>query len=136
MTPELFMRTVTKAFEKGDLQPLLTVIDEHTVWKSASTMQGRFRFGGAYRTRAGILEVTSQIATTYLFRRFHPVEIIASGEIAWGLFDAQIEHRPSGNVINLEIALRWRVKNGMLREHQAFFDTASLLAQQGSSPAA
>ena len=31
----------------------------------------------------------------------------------------------------LEIALRWQLKDGKIIEHQAFFDTAKLLAQQG-----
>jgi ketosteroid isomerase-like protein len=131
MTPEALMRKVTKAFERADLQPLLDAIDDNTVWKSAATSVGIFRFGGHYRTRAGILEVTAQLAMVYSFRRFQPREIISRDEIAWGLFDAEVEHRPSGKVAKLEVALRWHVRNDMLLEHQAFFDTASLLAQQG-----
>jgi ketosteroid isomerase-like protein len=131
MTPEAMMRQVVKAFEMGDLQPLLSIIDEKTVWKTASTTRGLFRFGGEYKNRAGIVEVTAQIASTYLFRRFQPKEIVSNDGIAWGLFDVEVEHRPTGKIIEMEIALRWHVQNDMLREHQAFFDTADLLMQQG-----
>ena len=31
-----------------------------------------------------------------------------------------------------EFAVRWRLKDGKIIEHQAFWDTASLLIQQGA----
>jgi hypothetical protein len=31
------------------------------------------------------------------------------------------------------MAIRWRLKDGKIIEHQGFFDTASLLIQQGQS---
>jgi ketosteroid isomerase-like protein len=135
MTPETVMRTVTKAFAKGDLQPLLGIIGDNTVWKSASVGKDIFKFGGEYQKRAGVVEVTAQIATVYVFRKFEPKEIISQGEIAWGLFDAEVEHRPTKKLIKLEMALRWHVRDGKLLEHQAFFDTASALAQQNETGA-
>lgn len=134
MTPEALMRSVTKAFAKGDLQPLLAIINDKTVWKSASLFGDGFRFGGQYEKRAGVVEVTSLIATTYHFRHFEPREITASGEVVWGLFDAEAEFQPTGKILRMDIALRWRVRDGMLLEHQGFFDTAALLAQQATKP--
>lgn len=136
--PEALMRTVTAAFEKGDLQPLFASIHDKIVWKAASQHTDLFRFGGTYADRAGIKDVTSRIASAYTFHRFAPKEIISSGDTVWGLFDMEAEFRPTGKPtaspkhIKLEFALRWRVQNGKIVEHQAFFDTASLLAQQGN----
>jgi ketosteroid isomerase-like protein len=136
MGAEELMRTIAAAFERGDLRPLMDSIHPDIVWKSASSHVGLFRFGGAYQDRTGILDVTSKIAMDYTFRFFKPREIIARGDVVWGLFDAEMDYQPLGQnlppkAIRLEIAIRWRLKDGKIIEHQAFFDTASLLAQQG-----
>ena len=134
MTPEALMRRVATAFEKGDLEPLFEAIDDHTVWKTASALSDMFRFGGEYKKRIGITEVLSRIATAYVFRRFEPMEIVASGEIVWGLFQVEADYRPTGKKLKVEMAVRWRVRNGKIAEHQGFLDTASLLRQQGELP--
>ncbi|MBN9553824.1 MAG: nuclear transport factor 2 family protein [Alphaproteobacteria bacterium] len=133
------MRRVMAAFEKGDLEPLFKAIDEGIVWKTASTRAGDFRFSGEYRNRAGVVEVMSKFAMSYFVRRFAPREILSSGEIVWGLFDVEMTYQPMAEnpqwrrPVALECAMRWRVKDGRILEHQAFYDTASMLAQQAES---
>ena len=135
MTPEALMRKVATNFERGDLQPLLDAIDENTVWKAGPLQSnGPLRFGGEYKKRPGILEITSLLATLYVFQRFEPREIITSGEVVWGLFDIEGEYRPTSKSVKLVAAVRWQVRNDMILEHQGFFDTISLLKQQGSYP--
>lgn len=137
VTPEALMRRVTKAFAANDTRPLMDVIDDNTVWKSASAPDGPFQFGGAYRGRAGIAEVTSSIFSAYTFYRFEAKEIVESGEIVWGLFEVEASYHPKKDrnrpaiPIRYDCAMRWRVRNGKLIEYQSFFDTASLLYQQG-----
>ena len=137
LTPEALMRRVTKAFAANDTRPLMDVIDDHTVWKSAAAPGSPFQFGGTYRSRAGIAEVTSSIFSAYTFYRFEAKEIVESGEIAWGLFEVEGSYHPKKDrnrpaiPIRYECAMRWRVRNGKLIEYQSFFDTASLLHQQG-----
>jgi ketosteroid isomerase-like protein len=136
-TPEALMRRVTKGFAANDTRPLMEVIDDKTVWKSASAPSGPFQFGGAYRGRAGIAQVTSSIFSSYTFHRFEAKEIVERGEIAWGLFEVEGSYHPQKDrnrpafPFRYECALRWRVRNGKLIEYQSFFDTASLLHQQG-----
>lgn len=137
MTPaEELMRTVTQAFAEGNLGPLMGAIHEDIVWKAASGQANLFRFGGTHKARAGVVNVTSNIAMDYTFRRFEPREIVGKADVAWGLFDAEIVYNPLGRgktprIVTLEIAIRWRLKDGKIIEHQAFFDTQSLLAQTG-----
>ena len=135
MSAEELMRKVAAAFEQGDLRPLLESIHPEIVWKSASSNAGLFRFAGPHRDRSGVLDVTSKIAMDYTILRFHPREIIARGDTAWGLFDAQFGYQPGPDMarkaVDLEIAIRWRLKDGKIIEHQAFFDTANLLVQTG-----
>ena len=56
--------------------------------------------------------------------------MMAEGEVVWGLFDVEAQYQPTGRILKMAIAIRWRVRDGKLLEHQAFFDTANLLAQQ------
>jgi ketosteroid isomerase-like protein len=137
MTPENLMRSVVAAFEKGDLVPLVAAADPNIVWKSGSTRKGPFRFGGTYQRTPGLVEVLSEISSRYTFRRFEPREIVSSGEVVFGLFDVEIEYRGAGDwpvlqskPIVTEFVLRWRVRDDKILEHQAFFDTASMLMQQ------
>jgi len=140
MTPEALMRKIAAAFEQADLQPLFDAVDDETVWKSAAGSKNHFRFGGEYKKRAGVIDVTSHISTSYYFWHFKPKEIISHGEIVWGLFDVEADYKPADKprqrpkYVFFECALRWRVRDNKIIEHQAFFDTASLLAQQGELP--
>ena len=137
VTPEELMRSVAEAFENSDLRPLLSAIDENCVWKSAATVDGMFRFGGQYVGREGVMEVTSQISSAYRVYRLTPKEIVSVNDIVWGLFEVEAEfrdHRGSSGApktVKFEAAIRWRVSGNKILEHQCFFDTASLLLQQG-----
>jgi ketosteroid isomerase-like protein len=132
---ETLMRQIVEAFETGDLRPLFDAIDEENiVWKSGSTNVGPFRFGGVYAKREGIVEVTSQIASKYKFRHYVPKEIIAKGDIVWGLFQVSGDFRLHGEnsvtrPFEFECAIRWRVRDKKIIEHQAFFDTYALFKQ-------
>jgi ketosteroid isomerase-like protein len=64
-----------------------------------------------------------------------PKEIRASGDVVWGLFDVGLRYDAKGKIsgdapAQLNMAIRWRLQDGKIIEHQAFFDTAHLLRQQ------
>lgn len=135
MGAEELMRTVVAAFEKSDLKPLLDALHEDVVWKSASRQEGLFSFQGEYQNRAGVTEVLSHISKDYTFHRMKPREVVAAGDVVWGLFDVEVRYDAKGKSaeaknVALEIAVRWRLKDGKIIEHQAFFDTAHLMLQQ------
>jgi len=126
------MRLITASFEQSDLRPLFDALHPDIVWKSATDDQSPLRFGGTHSGRVGVTKVLATIAADYQFRRFRPLEIVESGEIVWGIFDAVIEHlptarkRPETNPIAFQCAIRWRFRDGMIAEHQAFFDTGAI----------
>ena len=135
MGAEELMRTVVAAFEKSDLKPLLDALHQDVVWKSASRQEGLFSFQGEYRNRAGVTEVLSHISKDYTFHRMKPRDITAAGDVVWGLFDVEVRYDAKGKAadaknVALEIAIRWRLKDGKIIEHQAFLDTAYLMMQQ------
>ena len=134
------MRTVAAAFEKSDLQPLLDALHDDIVWKSASNVEGLFSFQGEYRNRPGVLDVLANISKDYTFHHMKPKEVLAAGDVVWGYFDVGLCYDAKGKVaqsktVQLDMAIRWRLKDGKIIEHQAFFDTAYLSRQQRTAPA-
>jgi ketosteroid isomerase-like protein len=128
------MEAVMHAYKEGDLRPLLDAIDDNVVWKETVPVDF-FRFGGTRRQRKGVTEAQAQIFSEYLFRRFEPLEIIATGDVVWGLYRVEATHLPSGKAVSSDYAMRWRVRGGKIVEHQGFFDSAGVLMQQGQIPA-
>lgn len=137
MNGEVLMRKVTAAFEKSDLQPLLDALHQDVVWISASRhASSPFSFKGDHKNRGEILEVLSNISKDYTFHRLEPVEINECGNVVWGLFRASLRYEPKGKnidsqVIETDWVLRWKIEDGKIIEHRAFFDTAYLLQKQG-----
>src|SRR4051794_18243785 len=89
------MRKVMDAFAEADLRPLFDHIAENIQWKSASAADGPFMFGGTYEKPLGVLQVTSQISYAYKLNNFSAKEIVASGDIVWGLIDVEGEYLPT-----------------------------------------
>lgn len=127
------MLRVLRAFGDGDLEPLFDAVAEDVVWISNAPTD-YFRFGGTHRGRAGMKEFTALFSSRYHFVYLAPKSIIGKGEVVHGLYEAEVHHRPSGKTVKIDIAIRWVVKNGKITEHQGFFDTASVLIQQGDLP--
>jgi len=134
---ELLMKSVVEAWGTADMRPILVVLDENVVWKSASSCEGGvFGFGGTYRGKRSVLSLLSTLSSNYFFERYVAKEIVAKGEVVWGLFDVQGHYLPpkgrkhDRTHFNIEMAFRWRIRDGKILEAQSFFDTAALLVQQ------
>jgi ketosteroid isomerase-like protein len=144
MDPAELMRQIAAAFERADLEPLLDALHDDVVWKSASKQEKVFRFGGDYYSKLGALDALSSIMMDYTIQHIRPLEIVVAGNVVWGLFDVELDYDAKGldpvgkgeqtKPVELEVAIRWRLQDGKIIEHQSFFDTASLLIQQGHPP--
>lgn len=134
MTQELdnkdLMLTVVAGFKSGKLDALFAAIRADVVWKVMAPREF-FRFGGLYHGAAGVKEYTALLFSDYHFARLNPLTVTAKGDEVWGLFDAEALHRPSGRYVRSVVSLYWRMKDGRIAEQQMFFDTASVLMQQG-----
>lgn len=135
VTPAELMKKCVEAWGQADLRPLIDVLDENIVWKSAfGAHVGKLRFGGEYNGRANVIALLSTLSTSFYFTGYKAKEIVESGSIVWGLFDAVGTYAPQGmpehkrRRLSFETAIRWRVRNGKIVEAQNFFDTAALLA--------
>ena len=127
------MLRVMRAFRDGDLEPLFAAVSDDIVWTS-NAPPDYFRFGGTHHGRTGMREFTALFASRYHFVRLEAKAILGKGEIVHGLYEAEIHHRPSDKTVKVDIAIRWVVRDGRIVEHQGFFDTASVLIQQGDLP--
>jgi ketosteroid isomerase-like protein len=124
------MLSVIAAFKEGDLEPLFAALSPDVIWKSNAPKEF-FRFGGVHRGLAGMKEYTAQLAMQYHFVKLDPRAITAKGDQVWGVFEAEAQHRPSGRYVRSDLSIRWTVSEGRITAHQGFFDTASVLMQQG-----
>jgi ketosteroid isomerase-like protein len=124
------MLSVITAFKESNLEPLFAVLSPEVVWKATAPREF-FRFGGIHRSIVGMREYTALLFSRYHFVRFTPRTLTSKGDQVWGLFEAEALHRPSGKYVKSDISIRWTVKDGKITEHQGFFDTASVLMQQG-----
>jgi hypothetical protein len=53
-----------------------------------------------------------------------------------GQFEVEAFHQRSGKTVKTAMSIRWTVRRGMIMTHEGFFDTASVLLQQGDVKAA
>lgn len=141
VTPEeRLMKDVVEAWGEADVGPVMAVLDNDVVWKSASlASEGRFRFGGVYRGRENVVALISKVSTAYFFSSCETKEVLSKGDVVWGHFVLKGTYAPIGSrkaraPIVLEQVFRWRLREGKIVESQSFFDTANLLVQQGDPP--
>ena len=129
------MKNCVEAWGQGDLAPVRKALHDDVVWISAATKwDDRLRSGGVHRGKAHVLLLLAKIATGYLNTACRAKEIVSSGDVVWGVFDFKAEYIRNGHkakTVTIEMAFRWRVRDGKVLEVQTFFDTAGLLAQQG-----
>ena len=124
------MLAVMAGLKSGKLEALFAAIRADVVWKVMAPREF-FRFGGSYEDVAGVKEFTALLFSDYHLARLNPRTVTAKGEEVWGMFDAEALHRPSGRYVQFDLSLYWRMKDGQIAEQQCFFDTASVLIQQG-----
>jgi ketosteroid isomerase-like protein len=139
MTEELsnknLMLTVIRAFKDGDTAPLFAAVSPDIIWKSNAPPEF-FRGGGE---TTGLAEMKARIAlvfSQYTFVRFQPTAIVTQGDIVLGQFEVEAFHQRSGKTVKTAMSIRWTVRRGMIMAHEGFFDTASVLLQQGDVKAA
>lgn len=121
-----------QAVENANFEPLYKAMSDDVVWKSAATMKGFFRFGGEYKGRKGVEALISELETDYTLRSLTTREVISKGDVTWGLFWVDLFYKPTMAQVCFDFAIRWRLKDGKVVEHQGFIDTAAMLVREQS----
>jgi len=130
VTNKNLMLAVMAGLKSGKLEALFAAIRADVMWKVMAP-RAFFRFGGSYEGVPGVKEYTALLFSDYHLARLNPRAVTAKGDEVWGMFDAEALHRPTGRYVQFDISLYWRMKDGQIAEQQCFFDTASVLIQQG-----
>jgi ketosteroid isomerase-like protein len=139
MTAELFnkdlMLSVVRAFKDSDTAPLFAAMSPYIEWTS-NTPEDFFRFSGIC---TGLAEVKARVAlifSQYHFVRFQPTAIVTQGDMVLGQFEVEAFHQRSGKTVQTGMSIRWTVRSRKIVAHESFFDTATVLLQQGDVKAA
>jgi ketosteroid isomerase-like protein len=121
---------ILRAYGQGDLRPLMAALDEAVTWE-AHARPPHYRFGGQRTGHAGVSEVAALIAAEYAVQSYKVKELVAEGEVVWALSEAAYIHNETSMPINITSVTRWLFRDGRVVEFHGFFDSASVLAQQG-----
>jgi ketosteroid isomerase-like protein len=124
------VRRVLGAYAQSDLSPFLEAIDADMVW-TVQAPAGSYGFAGRHLGRAGVLAGMGKIATDYQLNRYHVVELVAEDDVVWMSAEVDFTHRKSGTQLSFPMVSRWQFRNGKVAALTEFYDSASLLIQEG-----
>lgn len=127
------LRRVLKAYERGDYEPIFAALDEDVVW-SSNSLANHYRFGGARRGRAGVVEALSMIAADFEISRYDVLEMVGEGDVIWASSELSLFDRKSRRALVFPLVNRWQFRDGKIVSCGEFFDTAAVLQQQGRIP--
>lgn len=130
------VQRVLAAYAQSDLEPLLQVIDPDVIWISQGPAQ-HYAFGGRHIGRAGVLAAMSKLAMEYQLHDYNLVELIGEGEVVWMTAQVDFTHRKSKRRLTFPLVSRWQIRGGRVLALTEYYDSASLLLQEGQlEPAA
>ena len=130
------VQRVLAAYSQSDLEPLLAAIDPDVVWISQGPVQ-HCAFGGRHLGRAGVLAAMSKLAIEYQLHSYEVTELIGEGDVVWMTAQVDFTHNRSRQRLAFPLVSRWQIRNGRVLAVTEYYDSASLLLQEGQlAPAA
>jgi ketosteroid isomerase-like protein len=127
---KVILRKVLKAYRLGDFEPVLDALDDRVVWTS-NALPGHYRFGGERHGRGGVIEALSLIAADYHITRYDVHEMVAEGDVVWVTSELGVDDKRNHRSIGFTLVGRWEFQAGKIVSVSEFFDTASVMQQQG-----
>lgn len=124
------VRRILAAYAQSDLEPLLQAIHPEIVWITQAPPE-YYPFGGRHEGRAGTLAGMAKIATIYSLNGYEIAELIAEGDVVWMTANLDFTHRKSGARLQFQLVSRWEFKDGKVLKLTEYFDSASVLLQEG-----
>jgi len=129
------IQRILGAYAQSDLEPLLAAIHPDIVWTSQAP-EAHYGFGGSHKGRAGTLAGMAKIATEYQLNTYKVVELVGEDEIVWMTANVDFSHRKSGARLKFPLVSRWQFKDGKVVALTEYYDSASLLLEEGRLVAA
>jgi ketosteroid isomerase-like protein len=125
------VQRILAAYAQSDLTPLLEAIHPDIVWTSSAPSE-HYGFAGRHTGRAGTLAGMAKIATDYQLNHYAVSELVAEGDVVWMTAQVDFTHRRSSTRLRFPLVSRWHIVEGKIRSLTEYFDSASLLIQQGA----
>ena len=129
------VQRILDAYAQSDLEPLLAAIHPDILWTSQAPA-AHYGFGGSHKGRAGTLAGMAKIATDYQLNGYRIAELVAEDDVVWMTADADFTHRRSGTRLKFPLVSRWQFKDGKVVALTEYYDSASLLLEEGRLVAA
>ena len=129
------VQRILSAYALSDLGPLLEAIHPDIVWTSQGPA-AHYGFGGGHKGRAGTLAGMAKIATDYQLNGYEVAELVAEGDVVWMTANVDFSHRKSGARLKFPLVSRWQFKDGKVVALTEYYDSASLLLEEGRLVAA
>lgn len=116
-----------EAFGRGDLNTLLSLLDENVEWISPGPAD--FPPAGRRRGRQAVAEFFKVLSDTVEILDFEPREFIAKGDrvIVLGRDSARV--KATGNAVPFEWVHTFRLQDGKVVTFQEYGDTAAMVSE-------
>jgi ketosteroid isomerase-like protein len=73
----------------------------------------------------------SKLAMAYQLHSYNVVELVGEGDVVWMTAQVDFTHRRSKQRLAFPIVSRWQVRDGRVLSVTEYYDSASLLLQEG-----
>jgi ketosteroid isomerase-like protein len=123
------VRKIYDAFLKGDIQGVLSLLNEDVEWTVPGGAQ--VPFAGRRNGRSAVAQFFTDIDRGAQVEEFEPREFWGSGGEVFVLGREKIQSKATGRVYETEWIHHWRVQDGKIAFFREYTDTAAVNAAFG-----
>ena len=124
------LNRIIAAYAIGDLTQLLDALSADVVWTSHGPPD-QLRFAGAHEGRDNCLAGLSIMAADFALHSYEVVEMIAEGDVVWMQARVETSRRTGGPRHTINVANRWEFRDGKVVSITEYYDSASMLMNDG-----
>ena len=128
-------RDAYAAFLRGDINAILTMLDDHVEWQAVIGTEGVAPHAGLRKGRAAVGQFFEQVAGAIKFDRFEPREFIAQGDQVAVVGHYTGKTLPNDGPFDTEWVMVFTMRNGKVTKFREFTDSAQLVRAYTGVPA-
>lgn len=121
------VKAIYEAFGRGDIPAILNALADNIEWTVSGREDG-IPYGGTFHGRDGVGQFFTLLAENIECSTFAPRDFIAEGDrvAVFGHYQGAV--KASGNSVETEWAMSWRLQDGKVTHFRAYDDTAAVVA--------
>lgn len=124
------------AFQRGDVNAILAVMDENVEWQGAVGTEGVLPQGGVRRGRAGVAEFFALVNEHTAFEQFEPREFVAQGDVVVATGHYRATMKRSGGKVDSDWVMLFTIRDGRVVRFREFTDSAQVISAYRGQAAA